>query len=118
MEFANVIVLNKCDQMSATEKDEVSRLIGLMNPTAKLLESTFSVVPLDSVLGTGLFSMSEAEQHDGWLKEVSLVLLDLLLFVDQQLSWYSSQYFFITKGQSWRARARDPGIWNSIVLGK
>ena len=40
-----------------------------MNPTAKLVESTFSKLPLNMVLGTGLFSMSEAEKHDSWLKE-------------------------------------------------
>jgi len=66
-----VILLNKCDQMAANEKDQVKHLIKLMNPTAKVVESTFSAVPLDTVLGTGLFSMSEAEQHEGWLKEVS-----------------------------------------------
>ena len=72
VEFANVIVLNKCDLMTRGEKEIVTRLIRSMNPSAKLLESEFSKVPLDSILGTGLFSMSEAEKHEGWLKEARI----------------------------------------------
>ena len=64
-----VIVLNKCDLMSEDQKGEVKHLIELMNPLAKVFESTYSKVPLNMVLGTGLFSMSEAEKHEGWLKE-------------------------------------------------
>ena len=40
-----------------------------MNPTAKIIQSTYSTVPLKSVLGTGLFSLSSAELHENWLKE-------------------------------------------------
>ncbi len=69
VEFANVIVLNKCDLVNEEEKNQVTRLIRHMNPVAEVIESTFSKVPLDRVLGTGLFSMSTAEQHPSWLKE-------------------------------------------------
>jgi G3E family GTPase len=69
VEFANVIILNKCDLMNDGETQKVKGLIHSMNPQAKLVESTFSKVPLDTVLGTGLFSMSEAENHQGWLQE-------------------------------------------------
>jgi G3E family GTPase len=69
VEFANVIILNKCDLMSYKDKIQVKALIQKMNPTARLIESEFSNVPLESVLGTRLFSMSEAEKHEGWLQE-------------------------------------------------
>mmetsp|Transcript_26939 Transcript_26939/g.40460 ORF Transcript_26939/g.40460 Transcript_26939/m.40460 type:complete len:1047 (-) Transcript_26939:411-3551(-) len=72
VEFANVIVLNKCDLISSAEKEKVKLLIRKMNPTAKLVESEFSKVPLDHVLGTGLFSMSEAEKHEEWLREARI----------------------------------------------
>ena len=51
------------------ELAKVRRMIRTMNPTAKIIESTYSTVPLDSVLDTGLFSMSHAESFDGWLQE-------------------------------------------------
>ncbi len=72
VEFANVIVLNKCDLMQEDDKTKVKSLIQKMNPTARIVESVYSAVPLDAVLGTGLFSMSEAEKHEGWLKEARI----------------------------------------------
>lgn len=72
VEFANVIVLNKTDLMTHEDKTQVRTLIEKMNPSAKLIESEFSNVPIDSVLGTGLFSMSDAEKHDGWLQEARI----------------------------------------------
>ena len=72
VEFANVIVLNKCDLMKMEEKEKVKLLIQSMNPTAKLVDSMFCKVPLDNVLGTGLFSMSEAEKHEQWLQEARI----------------------------------------------
>ena len=69
VEFANALILNKCDLISADELATVRRMIQMMNPTAKLVESTYSVVPLDCLLGTSLFSMSEAEKFEGWLQE-------------------------------------------------
>lgn len=72
VEFANVIVLNKCDLMQEDEKTKVKSLIRKMNPTARMVESIYSAVPLNAVLGTGLFSMSDAEKHEGWLKEARI----------------------------------------------
>eukprot|EP00977_Amphora_coffeiformis_P005843 scaffold1225_cov164-Amphora_coffeaeformis.AAC.19 len=72
VEFANVIVLNKCDQMETTEKDTVKRLLHRMNPSAVTIETTFGQVPLDKVLGTGLFSMKDAEKQEGWLQEARI----------------------------------------------
>lgn len=72
VEFANVIIVNKCDQINSDEKNQVKRLIQQMNPTAQLIDSIYSEVPLDRVLGTGLYSLSDSEKHDGWLKEARI----------------------------------------------
>ncbi len=72
VEFANVIVINKCDLISVGEKGRVESVIRQMNPSAKLIESVHSKIALEYVLGTGLFSLSEAEKHDGWLKEARI----------------------------------------------
>lgn len=69
IDFANVVILNKCDMITVTEKDQVRKWIEQMNPTAKLVEAVHCAVPLDTVMGTGLFSMSEAEKHQRWLQE-------------------------------------------------
>eukprot|EP00957_Ditylum_brightwellii_P043163 3271158-Ditylum_brightwellii.AAC.1 len=72
VEFANVIVLNKCDLMDDNKKAMVKGLIARMNPTAKLIESVYSNVPLEMVLGMGLFSMTEAEKQNVWLQEARI----------------------------------------------
>lgn len=69
VEFANIIIVNKCDLMTVEEKGLVKCILKEMNPTATLIDSIFSKVPLEYVLGTGLFSLSEAEKNDKWLKE-------------------------------------------------
>ena len=72
VEFANVVLLNKCDQIDEEERKKVKRVIQQMNPTAQLIETVYSEVPLTRVLGTGLFSLSDAEQNDRWLKEARI----------------------------------------------
>jgi len=72
VEFANVIVLNKCDLMNAQDKAQVNKLIQKMNPTAKIIESEYSSIPLKTVMGTKLFSMSDAEKQKGWLQEARI----------------------------------------------
>jgi len=70
VEFANVIILNKCDLLpTKDDRLKVHRMIRTMNPTAKIVESSYSQVALDAVLGTGLFSMAQAEASKGWLQE-------------------------------------------------
>ena len=67
IEFANVIVINKTDLIQPFELEQLKRLIRRLNPKAEILQSRESQVPLNKVLGTGLFQMSEAEASPDWL---------------------------------------------------
>ncbi len=70
IEFANLIVINKCDLV---EPDEVKRLEGIlhhMNPDAKLMLTVQGRIDLQSVIGTGLYSADEAAMMPGWAKEL------------------------------------------------
>jgi len=67
IEFANVILINKTDAVSAGELDEIRGIIRALNPRAKVHLTQRSEIPLTQVLGTGLFAMAEAEQSEGWL---------------------------------------------------
>jgi len=70
VEFANMIILNKVDLVPDKEQLQmVKDMIRMMNRDADIIESTYSKVALETVLGTGLFSMAQAETHEGWLKE-------------------------------------------------
>ncbi|NJM37716.1 MAG: GTP-binding protein [Akkermansiaceae bacterium] len=67
IDFANVILLNKTDLISEQEKHTVHGMIRALNPQAKIYESIESVVPLNAVMGTGLYDPAQAERHKGWL---------------------------------------------------
>ena len=67
VEFANVIIINKTDLIEPYDLEQLERLIRRLNPSAEILRSRESQVPLDKVMGTGLFQLSEAEASPGWL---------------------------------------------------
>jgi len=71
VEFANVIVLNKTDLVSEKELNVLKGAIQKLNPTAKIVTSSFSKVDPKEILNTGLFDFDEAEQSAGWIEELS-----------------------------------------------
>ena len=67
VEFANVIVLNKTDLVTPQQLEQLDQILRQLNPTAEILHSTESRVPLNQVLGTRRFQLSGAEQMPEWL---------------------------------------------------
>lgn len=70
IEFADVIVINKCDQLDAEQRHEIKRVLRALNRDAKLVEASFGQVPLDCVLNTGLFDHERAQNAPGWVQEL------------------------------------------------
>jgi G3E family GTPase len=70
IEFANVILLNKCDRVSATEADALDALLQKLNPQARVIRTTQAQVDLSQILNTGLFNMEDAANAPGWLAEL------------------------------------------------
>lgn len=70
IEFANVIVLNKTDLVSADHMGVLKATIHKLNPSAQIIESEFSKVSPSQILNTGLFDFEEAEQSAGWIEEL------------------------------------------------
>ncbi|KAH8193887.1 hypothetical protein TruAng_011942 [Truncatella angustata] len=71
VEFADVLVINKCDLVS---KDEVNRIRGVikkLNPDAKILTTTKSRLNLEEILDTRLFSYEKSALSAGWLKSLN-----------------------------------------------
>lgn len=71
IEFANVILLNKTDLVSAEKLGVLKAAIHKLNPSAKIIQSTFSKVDPHEILNTGLFNFEEAEQSAGWIAELN-----------------------------------------------
>ncbi len=71
IEFANVLVLNKCDLLSREELDRLDAILEHLNPGAERVRCTHGRVPLHMVFNTGLFDMEEAESSAGWIRELN-----------------------------------------------
>ncbi|MBB5643889.1 GTP-binding protein [Pedobacter cryoconitis] len=71
IEFANVIILNKTDLVSAEDLLLLKAVIRKLNPSARLIDTSFSKVDLKEILNTGLFDFDEASQGAGWIKELN-----------------------------------------------
>ena len=70
IEFCDVLILNKVDLITETQKDKLMAVLRSLNPGAKIIVSQFGQVALDNVLNTGLFDFDKAAQAPGWLKEL------------------------------------------------
>jgi G3E family GTPase len=66
VEFADVIVVNKCDLAAPEELGRLEAALRRINPGAQVERATRGVLPPDRVMGTGLFSMDRARRMSGW----------------------------------------------------
>lgn len=71
IEFANVIVLNKCDLVSEETLNRAEALIKQLNPSAEVIRSIYSKVPLNKIINTGKFTLDEASLAPGWLQSLN-----------------------------------------------
>ncbi|PZO86422.1 MAG: 4-hydroxytetrahydrobiopterin dehydratase [Micavibrio aeruginosavorus] len=70
IEFANVVVLNKCDLVSPAELSTVRSIVRALNAKAKIVEAIHSVIEASEILNTGLFNLEEAQEHPLWAQEL------------------------------------------------
>ena len=71
IEFANVIILNKVDLISEEHIGILKAALKKLNPSARILESSYSKIKPKEILHTGLFNFEEAEQSAGWIEELN-----------------------------------------------
>ena len=71
IEFANVIILNKVDLVKKDDIGVLRSAIKKLNPSARIIESSFCKIESKDILNTGLFNFEEAEQSAGWIEELN-----------------------------------------------
>lgn len=69
VEFANVIILNKTDLVSADQLGVLRAVLKKLNPSARVIESSFGKIPLAEILNTGLFDFEKASEMESWKEE-------------------------------------------------
>jgi len=68
IEFADVVILNKCDLADEEAILKVEGAVRKLNPRAKVVRCEKSEVPLGEVLATGRFDFEEAAKSPGWMR--------------------------------------------------
>jgi G3E family GTPase len=71
VEFANVLVINKADRVSADELGRLDAILAHLNPDAERIVTERGVVDPARLLGTHRFDFAQAEAAPGWQKELA-----------------------------------------------
>jgi len=70
VEFANLILVSKVDLIGHEELNELIAILKTLNTNAEIIPVSKGNINIDEILGTQKFSMKNAEESPGWLKEM------------------------------------------------
>lgn len=68
LEFCNIIVLNKVNEVSSEELKEVKAVIRSIQPKAKIIETNYSKVEINEILDTKSFDIEKVMMTAGWVE--------------------------------------------------
>ena len=70
VEFADVILISKTDLAEDKDVERLKAILKTLNTHAEIIPISEGQVEVDSILNTGLFNFTRAQQAPGWLKEI------------------------------------------------
>ena len=70
IEFCNVIVLNKVDEVTEEQLNTVKAVIKKLQPTAKIIETNYSEVDVKEIMDTNNFDFEKITSSAGWIQEL------------------------------------------------
>lgn len=70
IEFCNTLILNKVDEVSKEELEEVKDVIKALQPSASIIETNYSKVDLNKILETKSFDFEKIATSSGWYQEI------------------------------------------------
>ena len=70
IEFCNLIVLNKVDEIKPEELAEVKAVIRKLQPKAEIIETNYGKVDISKILDTKSFNLEEVASSAGWIQEL------------------------------------------------
>lgn len=70
IEFCNVIILNKVDEIKPEELELVKAVIRKLQPTAEIIETNYGKVDVSKILDTRSFDLEKVASSAGWIQEL------------------------------------------------
>ena len=71
IEFCNIVLINKVDLVTEEQLEQVRQVVRVLQPQAKIIETTRAEVDLSLILGTNSFDFEEVFTSAGWLKTLN-----------------------------------------------
>lgn len=71
VELSNIVVLNKADQCTEADLTEARSLVGGLQPTAEQIQTSFSTVDPDRLLGVDRFELTAIDELPGWKRALT-----------------------------------------------
>jgi G3E family GTPase len=71
VEFASIIIINKCDLISTSKLLKIKQTIRALNSNAKILESTYSKINIDEIIGSNTYDFDKVSQSATWLQAIN-----------------------------------------------
>ena len=70
IEFCNIILLNKADELTPDEMGTLKGIVKSINPGAKVLECNYGDIDLDEIIYTGMFRFDEVATSAAWIAAI------------------------------------------------
>jgi G3E family GTPase len=70
IEFCNIVLLNKVDEVSKEEILHLRQIIAHLNPGARIIETNYAQVDLDRIVDTHAFNYERVAVSTGWVREL------------------------------------------------
>ena len=70
IEFCNIVLLNKVDEISAEELGRVRGIVRELQPKAEIIECNYGDVDLDKIINTGMFDFDDVATSATWIQEI------------------------------------------------
>ena len=70
IEFCNIVLLNKADEVTADELGRVRDIVRELQPKAEIIETNYGDVSFDKILNTNAFDFDDVATSATWIQEV------------------------------------------------
>lgn len=70
IEFCNIVLLNKIDEVSREDAASIRAVVKALQPDAEIIETNYCDVPLSKLLDTHLFNYEKVATSATWVKEI------------------------------------------------
>lgn len=68
LEFCNLIILNKVNDIDKESLNKIRTIIKSLQPNAKIIETNYSNVEISEILDTNLFNFEKSSMSAGWIE--------------------------------------------------